>query len=90
MRTNLYVSFCQSPSVYETTQKFVKTAGSITASVLKRHFIPELERVIEDGVKIKHSTLAEKIDKLFQNPTMINPKVSFLVARFSRSKVDFA
>jgi hypothetical protein len=46
--------------------------------VLKRHFIPELERVIEDGVKIKHSTLAEKIDKLFQNPTMINPKVSFL------------
>lgn len=53
----------------------MRSAASITTAVLKKHFVSELERIVDEGVKVKHSELADKIDKLLQNPEKISAKV---------------
>lgn len=56
--------------------------------MLKKHFILELERVVEAGVTIKHSEMAEKIDTVFQNPTQISSKVPIGVSVASYLRIS--
>jgi nucleosome binding factor SPN SPT16 subunit len=64
-------------------QKFVRTAGAISAAVLKNFVVPEIETVVDEEKKVTHSALAEKVDDIFATPAKINPKVfSFIFHLF--------
>jgi hypothetical protein len=47
--------------------------------VLKNTLVPELETIIDENQKIKHITLAEKTEKIFEDPTKISKKVTPMV-----------
>jgi nucleosome binding factor SPN SPT16 subunit len=52
----------------------VRTAGAISAAVLKNFVVPEIETIVDEEKKVTHSAVAEKIDDIFLTPSKINPK----------------
>ena len=52
----------------------MRTAGAISAAVLKNFVVPEIETIVDEEKKVTHSAVAEKIDDIFLSPSKINPK----------------
>jgi hypothetical protein len=73
-------------------QKLIRTACTITTTVLKKHAVPDLEAVIDEGKSITHAAFAERIDKILGDATKISPKVEkfLVIAILSRSCLPFS
>ncbi|GMI34765.1 hypothetical protein TeGR_g14022, partial [Tetraparma gracilis] len=54
----------------------VKKAGVLTNKILKQAFVPEMEAVIDEGRKVTHEKLAEKVNGVIEDPMKIKIKVA--------------
>lgn len=63
-------------------QKTLKTAGTLTCFLFKNHVTSSLETIIDEGKEVKHSEFAQKIEKIFEDPSKINKKVKHLHCRW--------
>eukprot|EP01094_Clydonella_sp_ATCC50884_P004500 TRINITY_DN1352_c0_g1_i3.p1 TRINITY_DN1352_c0_g1~~TRINITY_DN1352_c0_g1_i3.p1 ORF type:complete len:998 (+),score=358.39 TRINITY_DN1352_c0_g1_i3:113-2995(+) len=55
--------------------KLVRTAASISSTVLRKHLVPDMEEVIDKEVPTTHADLAARVDALFADPQKISPKL---------------
>jgi len=56
--------------------KTLKTAGTLTCFLFKNHVTSSLETIIDEGKEVKHSEFAQKIEKIFEDPSKINKKLT--------------
>ncbi|KNA21836.1 hypothetical protein SOVF_039660 [Spinacia oleracea] len=53
----------------------VKKAAFLTASVMKTHVVPKLEKVIDEEKKVAHSALMDEAEKMILEPSKIKIKL---------------
>ncbi|PIA25479.1 hypothetical protein AQUCO_11400033v1 [Aquilegia coerulea] len=53
----------------------VKKAAYLTASVMKLHVVPKLEKIIDEEKKVSHSTLMDDTEKSILEPTRVKVKL---------------
>ncbi|KAF0888486.1 hypothetical protein E2562_014723 [Oryza meyeriana var. granulata] len=51
---------------------YVKKAAYLTASVMRKYIVPELEKIIADERKVPHSKLTGLTEKIFLSPTKVD------------------
>jgi len=56
-------------------QKCIRTASSISVVLLKVYLLEQIEVIIDEDKTVPHTEIAEKIDRLFENPAQISPKL---------------
>jgi nucleosome binding factor SPN SPT16 subunit len=57
----------------------VQKAAVMSNKVMKHGFVKEMESIFEEGGKIKHSEMAQKLDDIMEDPSKIGIKVSYIV-----------
>lgn len=56
--------------------KNIKTSAAISTFILKNHLVPLLETVIDEEQEVTHQKIAEKTEKLFEDPSKVSKKLT--------------
>lgn len=56
--------------------KHLKTSAVISVQVIQRHFVTPMEQKINDDEVITHEKLALQVDRVWEKPNLISPKLS--------------
>lgn len=59
----------------------MRTAATISAYVLSKHLLRDIETIIDEAQKVTHENLSERIEKLFEDPAKISQKVTSQIKR---------
>ncbi|KAL6048781.1 FACT complex subunit [Balamuthia mandrillaris] len=54
----------------------IRTAAVLSGHVLTRHLLPEIEEIVDEEKTVTHSTIAEKIEDIFSDPSKISKKLA--------------
>lgn len=59
----------------QSSAKAMDSASTVTSRLFKKVLVTRIEEIIDEDKPIKHSQLADEIEKVIQDPSKVVPKV---------------